>query len=249
MPCPTRWTVRANALKSIAENYTVLLDTWCECLETTRNTETKARILGVQSQMCSFDFFYGIHLGVLILSHSDNLSKTLQRKDISASEGQAVTEMTVKTLQSVRSEKNFKLFWQKVTRLSESVDICEPQLPRPRKRPRRFEVGEAEAEFSETVEDHYRKIYFEALDLIIACVNDRFNQPGYRTYRVVRIIRQNSHMLPISMGLTLILLCCEHSSKYCPLILVKRVCHYLMLLLILKACHWLKGVYSPRYSY
>ena len=87
MLCPTRWTVRANALKSIAENYSTLMDTWDECLENARDTETKARILGVKSQMRTFDFFFGIHLGELILSHSDNLSKTLQRKDISAAEG------------------------------------------------------------------------------------------------------------------------------------------------------------------
>ena len=81
MLCPTQWTVRASALRSILlKNYTIRLDTWCECLKTTRDTETKARILGVQSQMCSFDFFFGIHLRVLILSHSDNLSKTLQRR-------------------------------------------------------------------------------------------------------------------------------------------------------------------------
>ncbi len=109
--CPTRWTVRASALKSIAENYTVLLETWDECLECARDTETKARILGVKSQMCSFDFFFGTYLGELVLSHSDNLSKTLQRKDISAAEGQTVADMTVKTLQSIRSEENFKLFW------------------------------------------------------------------------------------------------------------------------------------------
>ena len=80
MLCPTRWIVRANALKSIAENYTVLLDTWCECLETTRDTETKARILGVQSQVCSFDFFFGIHLGVRFLVIVITLVKLFREK-------------------------------------------------------------------------------------------------------------------------------------------------------------------------
>ena len=91
--------------------------------------------------------------------------------------------MTIKTLQSIRSEENFTLFWQKVTTLAESVEVDEPQSPRSRKRPKRFETWEAEAEFSATVEDHYRRIYFEALDLIIACIKDRFDQPGYKVYK------------------------------------------------------------------
>ena len=91
--------------------------------------------------------------------------------------------MAVRTLESIHSEERFKLFWHKVTALAETVDVAEPRLPRARKAPKRFEVREARAEFSETTEEHFRRIYFEALDLIISCIRDRFNQPGYRTYR------------------------------------------------------------------
>lgn len=39
-----------------------------------------------------------------------------------------------------------------------------------------------------TVEDHYRAIYFEALDLLTACIKDRFNQLGYKTYGKVQAL-------------------------------------------------------------
>jgi len=39
-----------------------------------------------------------------------------------------------------------------------------------------------------TVEDHYRVIYFEALDLITSSIEDRFNQPGYKTYEKVQAL-------------------------------------------------------------
>ena len=42
MLCPTRWTVRANALASIIENYVVLQDTWDEALEVAKDTNSKA---------------------------------------------------------------------------------------------------------------------------------------------------------------------------------------------------------------
>ena len=42
------------------------------------------------------------------------------------------------------------------------------------------------AQLPETVEEHYRVIYFEALDLITTCIGDRFNQPGYKMYGKVQ---------------------------------------------------------------
>ena len=114
--CPTRWTIRAEALKSVVDNYEVLNQLWQECLEFVKETEMKARIYGVQSQMQQFDFFFGVTLGELILRHTDNLSRTLQKADISAAEGQTIAGLTVKTLQSLRADSNFQFFWEKTTR-------------------------------------------------------------------------------------------------------------------------------------
>jgi len=38
--------------------------------------------------------------------------------------------------------------------------------------PKRFEVETGEAEFHAGVADHYRAIYYEALDQIIQCIDD-----------------------------------------------------------------------------
>ncbi len=65
------------------------------------------------------------------------------------------------------------------------MNTNEPVLPRKRKTPRRFKVGEGDSSHSSTVEDHYRKLYFEALDLAINCIQDRFNQPGYKLYQTL----------------------------------------------------------------
>ena len=50
----------------------------------------KAHIHGVQSQMQQFNFFWGVTLGELILRHTDNLSRALQKADVSAAEGQKI---------------------------------------------------------------------------------------------------------------------------------------------------------------
>ena len=45
--------------------------------------------------MKSFDFYFGVSLGELLLNHSDNLSKTLQSASMSAAEGQKIADMTI----------------------------------------------------------------------------------------------------------------------------------------------------------
>ena len=101
--CPTRWTVRAQALQSIISNYSALQHLWEEALTFVKDTEMKSRILGVSSCM---HYFFGICLGELLLKHS----KTLQASKMSDSEGQVIAKMTVKTLQSIRSDDKFVLF-------------------------------------------------------------------------------------------------------------------------------------------
>ena len=62
------------------------------------------------------------------------------------------------------------------------MDVIEPSLPRKRKRPPRYEVGNAEAEFHETVENQYRQIYYQAIDTIVGTIRDCFDQDGYKSY-------------------------------------------------------------------
>ncbi len=145
----------------------------------------KARIQGVASQMMNFDYFFGISLGLLILRHTDNLSRTMQKVDMSAAEGQAVTGMTVSTLRSMRNDAGFDQSWQKTTASAKNLDVNESVLPRRRKTPRRLDDGSAPTVHA-TVEDQYRVIYFEALDLITSCIENRFDQPGYKTYKKVQ---------------------------------------------------------------
>ena len=89
--------------------------------------------------------------------------------------------MTITTLKSLRNNASFDLYWKKTTAAATNLDINEPILPHRRKAPRRIDEGSSPT-FHETVEDHYQVIYFEALDLIISCIENRFDQPGYKTY-------------------------------------------------------------------
>ncbi len=181
--CPTRWTVRSKSLKSVQDNYSALQELWNITLDQRLDTEVRARVIGVKAQMESFDFFFGISIGKLVLSHGDNLSATLQSSTISAAEGQRVAGLTVDTLVKLRTDESFSLFWALVQKEAAAVDVNEPTLPRRRKVPQRFETGEGSAHFPATVESHYRQIYFEVIDHAVSAIKSRFDQPGYKMFQ------------------------------------------------------------------
>ena len=151
--CPTRWTVRAESLTSIIANYTELQNLWERTLSSTSDTEMKARIRGIACQMEKFRFLFGLLVSEMVLRHTDKLSQTLQSPDISSVEGHEVAMLTVKTLQTLRSDANFVLFWKEVQARISEWDVEEPELPRRHKTPKRYEEGTSEGSFHITVED------------------------------------------------------------------------------------------------
>ncbi len=180
--CPTRWTVKATAFVSIMSNFETLQLTWKKAVSIVRDTETKARIHGVSVMMSTFNYLFGNMLGEMLLKHADNLSSTLQLKVFSAAEGQTVAKMTVETIKLLRNDESFDLFWLKVNQRANNLGIEGPQLPRLHKRPRRFDEGSSEGDHHENSKSLFRQHYYEAIDLIINCIDDRFNQDGHRMY-------------------------------------------------------------------
>ncbi|XP_057292603.1 zinc finger MYM-type protein 1-like [Hydractinia symbiolongicarpus] len=168
--CPTRWTVRAKSLGTILRNYTYLKELWEWVVNNCSDTEMKARIRGVDACIRSFDYVFSVYLGELILSHSDNLSKTLQSSTLSAVQGQDCANLTIKNVSSK----------------AKSLDVDEPKLPRKRGTPKRLEdfhgYGPAKPIQLDKPKDLYRKHYYEALDHVVNCIKERFNQEDYRKY-------------------------------------------------------------------
>ena len=183
--CPTRWTVKADAMKSIISNYSTLQEVWDQAVDILHDSDTIARIGGVASQMKLFDYFFGLVLAQDLLRITDNLSQTLQKKSYSANEGQLIAVQTKKTLIQMRSEECFDLFGGKVHNLRSDKDVEDPVLPRRRRRPMRLEDGLAPPEYDSSPKLLYRRVYYEAIDLLLQAIGDRFDQDGYKIYSVI----------------------------------------------------------------
>ena len=89
----------------------------------------QARIRGVQVHMQQFEFFFGLVLGRNLLQHTDSLSVCLQRKSLSAAEGQALAAMTIRILKNMRADDKCALFWKDVTTLAENNLVNAPIRP------------------------------------------------------------------------------------------------------------------------
>ena len=154
------------------------------CLETRLDPDVKGKIIGVQAQMDTFNLLFGLHLSMKILKITDNLSRTLQTRSMSASEGQSVVELSVKTLQLMQNDESFDAFFRLVNCFREQTGTSSPKLPRKRKAPSRFEVGEGKESYNDSsIEDHYRRLYFEVLDLAVTGISQQLNQTGYSIYK------------------------------------------------------------------
>ena len=71
----------------------------------------RGRIIGMQSQMHSFNYYFGVYVLQLLLRHSDNLSKSLHNSDMLACEGQALAAISIKTLEILHNDDSFDSIW------------------------------------------------------------------------------------------------------------------------------------------
>ena len=70
----------------------------------------KACIRSAQSFMDKLGFLFDCHLGKLLLSQTDNLSKTVKKPERSTVETQSLAKSVLSVLVSDRPDESFELF-------------------------------------------------------------------------------------------------------------------------------------------
>ena len=118
-----------------------------------------------------FDFFFGLHLGGRLHSHTDNLSKDLKGAKVAAVSGQGLTlaNLTKETLTKMPSDQSFDHFYANISSKREGL-LGKPMLPRKRCTSARLEVGAGAPSYPQTAKDHFRRAYCEDMDLIISAI-------------------------------------------------------------------------------
>ena len=154
--CPIRWTMRTASFHSVIKNYTILLDTLQEINQ--GNDVHATRAGGLLSLM---------KISFVLFPASEQLSRTLQGKDLSAQDAFKATSLTKAYYQRQRNDENFDKFYSYVLLEAKTIkNIKEPKPPKQKKTPKRFDDG-AESHVYSTPKDLSRHHYFDILDLII----------------------------------------------------------------------------------
>ena len=94
-----------------------------EILEERVDPEVRCRVVGVHMQMQSFNLFFGIQLGVLVLRHTDYSSSTLQHTHLSCYEAQQIAKVCLSTLKGMREEASFHMFFEKFRASAQKPEV------------------------------------------------------------------------------------------------------------------------------
>ena len=182
--CPTRWTVKANSILSIIENYLLLIKTFKEDLEQTKSMpfEMKTRIngqIGDNGYMFKFSSFFGFKLAHFILRHTDLLAKKLQSPNLNAAEGYEMAMMTVLILEEENKTERFENFFNSVVETARDIGVNDPLLPRKRKVPAKLVDSLEPIPVHSSISEMYQGFYSSALETMITNIKNRFQHRGY----------------------------------------------------------------------
>ena len=184
--CPTRWTCRTASVRSVLQNYIALMDT-LETVCASSNDEHSRRAGGMLALMERFNAVFGLHVALTVFSVGEELSRTLQTEGLTAQQATAASDLARSSYEKMRTDSEFDKIFKAAERMVDSDPqgrIAEPVLPRRRKVPRRL-TGDAEDHQDEDVAALYRRQYYETLDILVAQLKERFNQPSFAKVHAV----------------------------------------------------------------
>ena len=171
--CPTRWTVRTGAIQAVLGNYAALCET-LEEIHVTGRDEYAMKTGGFLQQMEKFATFFGLRLGFLVFSATEQLSVTLQGKNTTIQEAIEAAVLTERHLRTLRNETEFNGFYKNIVDAAQTLTEV-PVLPRQRKLSKLVDRGSEPHQYT-TPEDFYRQQYYEVLDLVSNELSRRFDQ-------------------------------------------------------------------------
>ncbi len=172
--CPTRWTARTAAIDAILKDYTLLMET-LEEVHATTDDEYGLKAAGYLQSLEKFTTLFGLRLAHTLFCAAEQVSFALQKKNISLQDALSAVDAAKAYYDRLRSEEEFNRFYDMTVELAQQHAIGQPELPRYRRRPSRFEDGSAPHEYT-TAKAYYRHTYFEACDLLRAELDERFDR-------------------------------------------------------------------------
>ncbi|XP_034252952.1 uncharacterized protein LOC117652274 [Thrips palmi] len=181
--CPTRWCIRAPAIRRFDENYGRVRATLRLLVEDTSlrlTDERRATLRGHLRKLDQFSTVLSIKLALLICEPAEQLARALQSTGYTATGAKQAAQALWDTYNAM-GEEEFDQAWRETEARNATcnMDLEMPTAPRRRAPPRRLgEVGNAAPVESLSPRTVLRQKFIAVLDRVKNELDRRFNQPG-----------------------------------------------------------------------
>jgi hypothetical protein len=179
--CPTRWLVRKKAIVAILSQYEAVV-TSLEEMAQSSNCETSIKANNLLDRFQKGSTVLGLIIAKNIFQQLESLNSVVQAEMQTISGMLQAVSIVQEELRKLRSEDEFKNIFEQANEMARQLDLEPIMLPRKR-RPARQYIDEAPAHFGETAEQHYRQMYFMAIDHAAVELTSRFDTNGISTYK------------------------------------------------------------------
>lgn len=185
--CPTRWLCRVPAIQVVVQQYGSVLTSLEEMSSLTGESAVKAGgLLERFSQGCTI---LTLHMSLAVLQLLEQLNKSLQSRVCTVSGMLEVIETVVEGLQGIRSNEQFENIFNEAMDFISKYDLTSPSLPRKRQPPARYS-GPAQAFNADSIEQHYRIIFYSFVDAAVTELKMRFDKsnPSFEKYLALEAV-------------------------------------------------------------
>ncbi|CAL8133065.1 unnamed protein product [Orchesella dallaii] len=177
--CPSRWTVRVRAIDGILSGYDTVLEFFENLSGSDDKVATKAA--GIYSQLEKGEFYMGLIMAKKLFSLGESLAKVLQAPAATISGAIEAATFTIKRLLALKSEETFEEMWVDFGVKLNEYSLHEPQAPRIRNRPKRFDKVDDSPSF-DSAKSWLQHAFFQAIDFMCEEIGRRFDQSGLSMY-------------------------------------------------------------------
>ncbi len=164
--CPTRWLVRAAAIRAFIDNFGAMLDN-LEKVSTSDHfsAEQRATASGLLARISKPEFLLGLPVALEICQRLEILNASCQGTAKTLSGTKAAVDIIINDLLHLREDEVFKTMFDNVNAMLSEHGLEEITAPRQRRSPARY-TGPAFV--AQSVEQYYKLLFYNVVDTCYA---------------------------------------------------------------------------------
>ena len=178
--CPTRWTVRAPAIRAVLGQYGTVLQSLDQM--SASNSESASRAEGLHVRLQQGNVVLGLMLALDVVSELEVLNKSLQKSTQTVGGMVSAVSVVQESLRAKRKPDHFEAIFKEAEDMTEKLSLDPIALPRTHRPPKRYS-GTAPAHRPASAVEYHRVEFYKVLDKVDTQLTDRFMQPGIESLK------------------------------------------------------------------